>query len=104
MPRTIFATLVLIAARAAPASAQIDPMLFIKDTAPHVLFVVDTSIRMQQGPSNPAAPDGTTAYYDPFIYPRVGGSARAWETNLGVSDSNTNTAAGNGKYRRRYRK
>ena len=104
MPRRISAVLVLVLALAAPAAAQIDPMLFIKDTAPHVLFVVDTSIRMQQGPSNPAAPDGTTAYYDPFIYRRAGGSALAWETNLGVSDSNTNTAAGNGKYRRRYRK
>src|SRR5882762_8746088 len=102
MSRRIFAALVLLLALAAPAAAQIDPMLFLKGTAPHVLFVVDTSVRMQQGPSNPAAPDGTTAYYDPFIYPRVGGLARAWETNLGVSDSNTNTAAANGKYRRRY--
>src|SRR5882757_4786054 len=91
--RSVFTGVMLLAAVAAPASAQIDPMLFIKDTAPHVLFVIDTSIRMQQGPSNPAAPDGTTAYYDPFIYPRVGGAALGWEANLGVSDGNTNAAA-----------
>jgi hypothetical protein len=102
MHRTVFATLFLPAALAAPASAQIDPMLFIKDTAPHVLFAIDTSLRMQQGPSNPAAPDGTTAYYDPFVYPRGGGAALAWETNVGVSDGNTNAASVSGKYRRRY--
>ena len=46
MPRRILAALVLLLAQTAPAAAQIDPMLFIKDTAPHVLFVVDTSVRL----------------------------------------------------------
>jgi hypothetical protein len=58
----------LIGACAAPASAQIDPLLFLKgsswSTRPNVILMVDTSERMQR--------DAAGNYYDPSIYTRTG--------------------------------
>lgn len=71
---------------AAPALAQLDPLLFLKATKPNVLLVVDTADRMQR--------DADHDYYDQFIYSKTGVS---WETTLGVTAANTNR-----KYRRKY--
>ena len=48
MTRRILALVVGLMAGAVPASAQVDPLLFIKDAQPYVLFVVDTANRMQR--------------------------------------------------------
>ena len=48
MLRKTLLGLVAFSACAVPAHAQLDPLLFIKDTQPYVLFVVDTSMRMQR--------------------------------------------------------
>ena len=72
---------------AAPASAQLDPLLFVKDTQPFVLLAVDVSNRMLRdapadarcapGAANSSQCDVTVAnntsnYFDPFIYTRSG--------------------------------
>ena len=76
--------LALLAAADAPALAQVDPLLFMKTEQPNVVFVVDTSMRMQRGastdPSTPTTSRATSDYYDPNIYSRTG--AR-WEGGLG---------------------
>jgi len=91
---------VLIAGAASPASAQLDPLLFLKDTRPYVILAVDTASRMQRdAPSDGASPDATSSYYDPFVYSRTGGGSAAWETTLGVTDATTSTG---GTYRRKY--
>jgi hypothetical protein len=78
----------------APASAQLDPLLFLKATAPNVILVVDTSNRMQRDAPDPAT--GNSNYYDPAIYNRD--LTKAWQTaTLGISA--VNTAA---FYRRKY--
>jgi hypothetical protein len=84
--RTVLA-LGLLAVSAAPAAAQLDPLLFLKTLPPNVLFVVDTSQRM--------AYDADQHFYDPRSYERRGG---AWETTLGV-----NGTIATQFYRRRYR-
>src|SRR5690349_17276683 len=71
---------------APPASAQLDPLLFLKNLPPNVLLVVDTSFRMAQDA------DGT--YYDPRPYRKRN---RNWETSLGVTDGNTAS-----NFRRKY--
>src|SRR5512139_360369 len=76
----------LVAASAPRASAQLDPLLFLKNLPPNVLLVVDTSLRM--------ALDADGAYYDPRPYRRRN---RNWEVTLGVSDANTATF-----FRRKY--
>lgn len=71
--------------RPAPAVAQVDPLLFLKDVPPNVLLVVDTSARMQRGA------DGT--YYDPGVYSRSGN--KTWHPTIGVTSSMNN-------YRRKF--
>lgn len=73
----------------ATASAQLDPLLMIKRNKPNVIFVVDTSLRMQR--------DADEAYYDPNDYVKGGMLLYPWEASLGVSDSNTSS-----RYRRKY--
>ena len=89
--------LALLAAPAAPALAQVDPLLFMKTERPNVVLVVDTAARMQRGastdPSTPASSRATSDYYDPNIYSRTGA---AWESGLGVTGAMTT-------YRRRYK-
>ena len=59
------------------ASAQLDPLLFLKRVAPNVLFVMDL------GPGMLSDADGN--YYDPYQYrwSNSGGDA-AWQTALGL--------------------
>ena len=45
---------------AAPAAAQLDPLLFTKRVPPTVIIVVDTSLRMLE--------DGSGNFYDPNVY------------------------------------
>ena len=91
---------VLVVAAAVPVSAQVDPLQFLKTAPPNVIFVVDTSHRMQRSaptdPSTVATSLATSHYYDPFIYPKVPANP-AWQTSIGVT--NVNTAD---YYRRRY--
>jgi hypothetical protein len=44
----------------ASASAQLDPLLFVKRVPPTIIIVVDTSLRMLE--------DGSGNYYDPVEY------------------------------------
>ena len=72
------AVFIAVIASAAPAAAQVDPLLFMKLQgtngvnvgAPNVLLVVDTGSRMQRdAPSDPLNPRTTSTYYDPWLYP-----------------------------------
>ncbi len=94
------ATAVLVVAAAAPASAQVDPLLFLKTAPPNVILVVDTAHRMQRSaPTNPATlatSQATSNYYDPFIYTKNVLNP-IWQTSIGVTDANTIQF-----YRRRY--
>jgi Tfp pilus tip-associated adhesin PilY1 len=89
--------LALSAAAASTASAQVDPLLFMKTEKPNVVFVVDTAARMQRGtstdPSTPATARATSDYYDPNIYSRI---PALWESSLGVTAAMTT-------YRRLYK-
>jgi hypothetical protein len=76
----------LVILAAAPASAQLDPLLPLKTLPPNVIVAVDTSFRMLD--------DGNGDYYDPMTYSRSWDSAAA--TALGVPSSATT-------YRRIYR-
>jgi len=71
------------------ASAQLDPLLFIKRTPPNVLLVVDTANRMQRDVNND--------YRDPAPYTAQGALANPFELTLGVSGANTSKL-----YRRTY--
>src|SRR5438067_12005160 len=94
-----------IVVAAAPAAAQVDPLLFMKLQgtngvnvgAPNVLLVVDTGNRMQRdAPSDPANPRTSSTYYDPWIYPLD--VTKTWQTTtLNVTAANTN-----GFFRRGY--
>ncbi len=64
----------LLVLRAVPASAQLDPLLFLKTTQHNVLLVVDTSHRMQL--------DADGEYYDPAQYPATGA---IFEPVLGIT-------------------
>jgi hypothetical protein len=96
MRRQLFGVIVFVAASAPPAFAQLDPLLFLKDAAPHIIFAVDTSPRMQRdAPSDPAdaaTSKATSFYYDPFEYARSGAG---WEATLGIP-------AASAGYRRKY--
>jgi hypothetical protein len=98
-PRSLAAAVVVLAA-AAPASAQVDPLLFLKTAPPNVIFVVDTGNRMQRSaPTNPATAAtslSTSHYYDPFIYTKNALNP-VWQQSIGVTDANTLSS-----YRRRY--
>jgi hypothetical protein len=67
------------------ASAQLDPLLFIKRQAPNVIIAVDTSNRMQRDIAND--------YLDPNVYTRTGS---LWEPSIGIGANVT------AKYRRKY--
>lgn len=109
MTRKALFALIALAGFAMPAQAQLDPLLFIKDTQPFVLFVLDTSMRMQRdAPSDPRCAPGaanasqcdvtvanaSSTYYDPFIYTKTGA---AYETSLLGAAPNITS-----KYRRKY--
>jgi hypothetical protein len=98
MSRSTLLASVVVVAWAAPAAAQVDPLLFLKTAPPNVVFMVDTSSRMQRDaaadPSTPATSRATSNYYDPIIYSRKNES---WEDGLGLTLFNTNAV-----YRRRY--
>ncbi len=70
-----------------PAAAQLDPLLFLKNTQPNVILAIDTSIRMQS--------DADENYYDPGLYTKTGA---AYEAAMGLSGSEAQS-----KYRRKYR-
>jgi hypothetical protein len=67
------------------ASAQLDPLLFIKRQPPNVIVAVDTSNRMQRDLAND--------YLDPFIYTKTGA---LWESSLNIP------GAIGAQYRRKY--
>src|SRR5688500_17924061 len=69
----------------ASASAQLDPLLFVKRVPPTVIIVVDTSLRMLE--------DGSGNFYDPIEYGTA--SDPVVSTALGV--------AGAPRYRRIYK-
>ena len=71
------------------ASAQLDPLLYLKRTKPTVLIAIDTANRMQR--------DTSGDYRDDNRYKRLQGTAKVWEDALGITDSNTST-----EYRRKY--
>jgi len=81
---TAVTTLALACWWTATASAQLDPLLFIKRVPPTVIIVVDTSTRMLE--------DGAGYYYDPGTYTSANDAVAA--TALGVTAPT---------YRRRYR-
>jgi hypothetical protein len=67
------------------AFAQLDPLLFIKQTQPNVIIAIDVANRMQR--------DADNTYYDAWNYRRTGAD---WESVIGVSAPTT-------IYRRGYR-
>ena len=75
------------------ASAQLDPLLFLKNKQPNIIVMVDTANRMLR--------DSENNFRDNNIYRRLGGPDVVWEDALGVADANTG-AAGTGTYRRKY--
>jgi hypothetical protein len=84
-----------VVTHAAPAAAQLDPLLFLKGAAPNVIIAVDTANRMQRdAPSDPANAQTTSSYYDPYIYSAALINATQ-QTELGLPNG-TNT------YRRKY--
>src|SRR2546423_7863693 len=95
--KLILAVVVGIIVAAAPAVAQVDPLLFMKLQgtngvnvgAPNVLLVVDTGNRMQRdAPSDPANPRTTSTYFDPWLYPLD--VTKTWQTTtLNVTAANT---------------
>ncbi len=68
------------------ASAQLDPLLFMKRQPPNVIIAIDTSNRMQR--------DITGTYLDPNVYTKTGA---LWEASLNIRADNTTT-----NYRRKY--
>src|SRR5947208_5381287 len=91
------AVFIAVVVSAAPAAAQVDPLLFMKLQgtngvnvgAPNVLLVVDTGSRMQRdAPSDPLNPRTTSTYYDPWLYPLD--VTKTWQTiTLNVTAANT---------------
>ncbi len=87
--RTLRIALVLgvaLVAVARPASAQLDPLLFLKTVPPNVLVAMDASQRMQR--------DSDEVYYDPRDYTR---RSRLFEPPIGVT-----AATASQYYRRKY--
>src|SRR5436309_11178700 len=94
------AVFIAVIASAAPAAAQVDPLLFMKLQgtnavnvgAPNVLLVVDTANRMQRDapsdPTNTSTSRTTSTYYDPWYYPLD--VTKTWQTvTLSVNATNT---------------
>ena len=77
------------------ASAQLDPLLFLKRVAPNVLFMID------MGPGMLSDADG--AYYDPNQYKwSNSGSDLAWQTALGLSSGVNIANQNNAPYYRKF--
>ena len=76
--RTAFVLGVALVAVARPATAQLDPLLFLKTVPPNVLVAVDASLRMQR--------DADETYYDPRDYTR---RSRPFEPSIGVTAANS---------------
>ena len=81
---TACGALLSVLAGAREASAQLDPLLFLKNAKPNVILAIDTSARMRLDA------DGT--FYDPAEYTVAGTS---WEPLIGVTSGMT-------KYRRTF--
>jgi hypothetical protein len=75
-----------VGAAAADALAQLDPLLFVKQTQPNIIVAVDVANRMQR--------DADETYFDPWTYARTGA---AWESVINVSGATTIA-----QYRRAY--
>lgn len=69
-----------------PASAQLDPLLFLQRSQPNVLLVVETGNRMQR--------DASDDYYDMQTYTVT---AQPWEAVIGLTSAKAAL-----KYRRKY--
>jgi hypothetical protein len=96
-PKVVLAAVVAVALDVAPVFGQIDPLLFVKNTQPNVIFAVDLDNRMQRdAPSDQSNQASTSSYYDTALYPFSA-------ANVGVNGSlgltATNTAS---YYRRKY--
>ncbi|MBI4477277.1 MAG: hypothetical protein HY654_08900, partial [Acidobacteria bacterium] len=87
-PKVSAGILVFVAglATAAPASAQLDPLLFLKRSQPNVLLAVETANRMQR--------DANDDYYDIQTYAVT---QQSWESTLGLTSSKATL-----QYRRKY--
>src|SRR5687767_10607542 len=70
--------LAAVVAWPAATSAQLDPLLMVKRNQPNVIFVVDSSIRMQK--------DADNNYYDPNTYTKTGA---IWEGTPGLGLTNS---------------
>src|SRR3982751_2347341 len=106
--RTAGAAAAALMLTTASVYAQVDPLNFLKlaqptasggvDAKPNVIFVVDTSNRMQRDAptdnTDQTTSTNTSTYYDPFIYPKSGAG---YESTLGVTAANTSA-----NYRRKY--
>jgi hypothetical protein len=86
--RTLWIALVALVAAPPYASAQLDPLLFLKQKQPNVIVMVDTANRMQRDQDN--------NYRDNNVYIRGG---FLYESSLGVGAANTSNGGG---YRRLY--
>ena len=82
------------ALRAGEASAQLDPLLFLKRVAPNVILMVDVRASMLR--------DADNAYYDPntYAWKNSGGDA-AWQAALGLVPGTT-LSSSSGTYRRKF--
>jgi hypothetical protein len=98
--KLVTAVIVGVVVTAAPAAAQVDPLLFMKLQgtnavnvgAPNVLIVVDTGNRMQRDAptdtTNASTSRTTSTYYDPWYYPLD--VTKTWQTaTLNVTAANT---------------
>jgi hypothetical protein len=106
--RTAGAAAAALMLTTASVYAQVDPLNFLKlaqptgsggvDAKPNVIFVVDTSNRMQRGAptdnTDQTTSNLTSTYYDAFVYPKSGAG---YESTLGVTAANTTA-----NYRRKY--
>ena len=97
-PRRVAVAAAFAAAlNAAPAFAQIDPLLFVKTTQPNVIFAVDLDNRMQRdAPSDQANPVTTSSYYDTALY-TFSVTNTGVNASLGLNATNTSKS-----YRRKY--
>ena len=82
---TAVITLVLAGWWTATASAQLDPLLFVKRVPPTIIIVIDTSTRMLE--------DGAGYYYDPNTYTT---------SNDGTVSNALGVPGSSNTYRRRY--
>lgn len=90
----------MVTAGAAPVSAQIDPLLFLKTTQPNVIFAVDLDKRMlRDAPTDASTYDNylsTSNYFDPYVY-QLSVLDVGVAMSLGLDSTNTDSS-----YRRKY--